>query len=105
VARKRVTRTLAHLLGERIRVLRDRQALTQERLAWECGCSKSYMSRVEAGLRLPSLDVVVRIAARLDIEPRDLFIFPDRGAIDAAMERVRVGGVERAKRLLAVFDE
>jgi transcriptional regulator with XRE-family HTH domain len=101
VASKRANRTLARALGKRIRVLRDGQKLTQERLAWECGCSKSYLSRVEAGLRLPSLDVVVRIAERLSIEPRDLFIFPDRGTIDEAMERLRLGGVERARRVLA----
>ena len=105
MARKRTPRTFAQSLGERIRALRDDQDLTQERLAWECGCSKSYLSRVEAGLRLPSLDILARIAARLAVEPRDLFIFPERGTIDAAMELLRVGGAERAKRLLATIDK
>jgi transcriptional regulator with XRE-family HTH domain len=81
---------LARLLGRRIVALREELGLTQERLAWEAGLSsKGYLSRIERGERLPSLVVTEKIAHRLAVEVRDLFIFPDRGDVDAAMERIR----------------
>ena len=78
------------MLGARIAQLREVQGLTQERLAWEAGFrSKGYLSRIEAGLRLPSLDALDKIAQRLGVEVRDLLIFPERSRLDRAMEALR----------------
>jgi transcriptional regulator with XRE-family HTH domain len=89
----RSAQELARCLGKRIADLRAARGLTQERLAWEAGlASKGYLSRIESGERLPSLVVLGRLAQRLDAEVRDLLIFPDRGRVDAAMDRIRVFG-------------
>lgn len=81
---------LAKLLGHRIAALRQERGLTQERLAWEVDLSsKGYLSRIESGQRLPSLLVLQRIADRLGVEVRDLFIFPERSVVDEQMEQVR----------------
>jgi transcriptional regulator with XRE-family HTH domain len=62
--------------------------LTHEKLAWEAGMdSKGYLSRIESGQRLPSLDALDRLARRLDVEPRDLLLFPEHDPVAAAMER------------------
>lgn len=96
---------LARLLGRRIATLREELGLTQEKLAWEAGLdSKGYLSRIESGQRLPSLDVVDRLARRLDVEPRDLLLFPEHDPVAAAMERVRRAGPEGAKRLNTLLD-
>lgn len=85
-------RPLARLLGRRIAALRAEVGITQERLAWEAGLeSKGYLSRIESGQRLPSLDTLEALARRLGVEIRDLFIFPSRGPTDQAMEAVREG--------------
>jgi len=100
---KRPIRPIARMLGLRIDKLRNDAGLTQEKLAWEAGLSsKSYLSRIEAGERLPSLEVLDKLARRLGCEARDLLIFPERGPIDEAMETVRTGGLSLAKRVVAL---
>jgi transcriptional regulator with XRE-family HTH domain len=84
---------LGQQLGARIAALRAERGMTQEALAWQAGlASKGYLSRIESGERLPSLAVLERLAAQLDLEVRDLLIFPERSRIDRAMERVRRRG-------------
>ena len=99
----RPARSIARLIGQRIRHLRANVGLTQEKLAWESGlASKSYLSRIESGERLPTIEVLDKLARRLNVETRDLLIFPDRGLIDEAMEAVRLGGIATAKRVVAM---
>jgi transcriptional regulator with XRE-family HTH domain len=82
--------------------LRKEAGLTQEQLAWSAEMrSKGYLSRIESGQRLPSLDVVDRLALELKVEPRDLLTFPDAGAVPAAIDLVRRQGIAAAERLLA----
>lgn len=65
--------------------------MTQEGLAWACEKSKGYLSRIEAGERLPSIEILDRIAKELGVEPRDLLVFPTVGPVHAAMESARLG--------------
>lgn len=96
---------LASRLGRRIVELRTAAGLTQEQLAWRIELkSKGYLSRIESGQRLPSIEIVDRLAHQLDVEPRDLFTFPDAGPIPAAIEAVRLGGTAGAERILAHLD-
>ena len=44
----------------------------QEDMAAYCGLERSYISRLEKGLRTPSLDVVFRFAAAFKISPQAL---------------------------------
>lgn len=48
--------------GEKLRMLRTGQKLTQQQLADRLGVAKSVVSYYEAGERYPSYDVLVRIA-------------------------------------------
>lgn len=92
---------LAKRLGARIVELRQENGLTQERLAWEAGLkSKGYLSRIERGERLPTLDVCGRLAHRLKVEVRDLFIFPSEGSDAEAMDAIRRGGRILSDRVL-----
>ena len=92
---------LARLVGRRIATLRDAAGMTQETLAWEAGFkSKGYLSRIESGQRLPSVDVLDRIARRLSVEVRDLFVFPDHGPVAAAMDVVRRAGPDVAPKVI-----
>ncbi|MGK5086838.1 helix-turn-helix transcriptional regulator [Bdellovibrionota bacterium FG-2] len=65
--------TLAKTLGKRISQIRRRKALTSERLAYENGISKGYLSDIENGNRLPSLKLLEKIANALGVRLRDLF--------------------------------
>lgn len=81
--------------------LRTEAGLTQEELAWNIESNKGYISRIESGQRLPSLDIVDRLALELKVEPRDLLTFPDAGVVHAAIDLVRRQGIVAAERLLA----
>ena len=66
---------LAKQLGRRIYEFRKQNRLTQAALAEKAKISNEFMSAVERGAKLPSLDVLGRIAAALKIEIKDLFNF------------------------------
>jgi len=58
---------------------RKMQGLSQMQLAEKAGISRTHMSNIEApnGQTLPSLDVLIDIAAALDVPVAKLFEFRD----------------------------
>lgn len=52
--------------GLRIRDVRLSKGLTQRELAFP-GCSYAYLSRIEAGTRFPTMQVLVKLAILLDV--------------------------------------
>jgi transcriptional regulator with XRE-family HTH domain len=60
-------------LGAQVRALRTRRGLTAAALAKRCDVSRSLVSQVETGRISPSLDVVRRLAAALDVPISALF--------------------------------
>lgn len=57
------------VVGKNIKLFRQTKGLTQERLAELVNVSSSYIGYLERGLRAPSLDLLARIGAALDVEP------------------------------------
>ena len=53
-------------------MLRVKKGIPQETLALGAALDRSYMGRVERGERQPSLDMVFRIAAGLEVTPEAL---------------------------------
>src|SRR6266850_2127941 len=53
-------------VGLRLKAARERAGLSQRQLAFP-GCTAAYISRLEAGARVPSLQMVNQLAARLDV--------------------------------------
>ncbi|MEN9784915.1 MAG: hypothetical protein RLZZ299_179 [Pseudomonadota bacterium] len=62
--------------GLRLRSLREARGLTQERLAWDSGHAKSYVCEIEAGRKLPSLEVLGDLAQALGVRPWELLLAP-----------------------------
>ncbi|MHB8398038.1 MAG: tetratricopeptide repeat protein [Candidatus Limnocylindrales bacterium] len=69
-------RPLAHAVGGRLRALRLKAGLTQQRLAGE-RYTKAYVSALENGLAKPSVAALSYLAARLGVDPSA--ILSDRG--------------------------
>jgi len=65
--------TLAKKLGKRISQIRRQRNLTSERLAYENGISKGYLSDIENGKRLPSLKLLEKLTRAFGVSLRDLF--------------------------------
>ena len=77
----------AKFLGERLRELRQRHALTQEQAAALCGMEYKYYQMVEWGRKNLRLDTMARIAGAYHLEVWDLV--QQRGIPASRVERVR----------------
>ena len=55
------------LLGNRIRIAREKKGITQEELAARVNISPSHISVIERGVKTARIDTVVRIANELDV--------------------------------------
>jgi tetratricopeptide (TPR) repeat protein len=58
-------------VGRRLREAREAASLTQRGLSFE-GCTAAYVSRIEAGARVPSLQILHEFAKRLGVTPEYL---------------------------------
>jgi tetratricopeptide (TPR) repeat protein len=54
------------LVGQRLREARERAGLSQRALSFP-GCTPAYVSRVEAGQRIPSLTLLIELGRRLGV--------------------------------------
>ena len=61
------------LIGDRLRELRKQKKYTQGEVAKRAGLLKPYVSRVENGHTVPSLDTLAKIAQALDLPLAQFF--------------------------------
>jgi transcriptional regulator with XRE-family HTH domain len=66
------------LIGERIRKIREEKGLSQGDVERASGLLRCYISRVEHGHTVPSLDTLERFAAALDVPLYRLFYAGDQ---------------------------
>jgi tetratricopeptide (TPR) repeat protein len=91
-------------VGRRLREARERAGLSQRQLSFE-GCSPAYISRIEAGERIPSLQLLREMGRRLGVSEdwlatgldRDL-LAEDRTLLDAEIA-LRFNEIDNAERL------
>lgn len=88
-------------LGGRIRELRQQEGLTQLDLADRAGISNEFLSKIEHGSGVPSLETIGRIAAGLGLPVCELFPAgePGESANVGRLMRV-VAGLDDEDRLL-----
>jgi transcriptional regulator with XRE-family HTH domain len=60
-------------IGWNLRRLRKERDITQEDFATDSGIDRGYISGVERGVRNPSVLVLARIAAALNVDVAELF--------------------------------
>lgn len=63
------------LLGKRIKELRLRNNLTQEKLAELLGIGERNLSKIECGINFISADTLEKLTKALNVSPKDLFDF------------------------------
>jgi transcriptional regulator with XRE-family HTH domain len=59
-------------LAQNLKAIRLARGLAQERLALEADVDRTVVSKIERAVTNPSLDVLLRLANRLDVELADL---------------------------------
>jgi transcriptional regulator with XRE-family HTH domain len=60
--------------GQRLRQIRKRKGISQEKLATLAGLDRTYISKIERGERNVSLETICNLARALGCESSDLFI-------------------------------
>lgn len=66
--------TDAELFGQRVKELRTKRGLSQEKLAHAANLTTSFVSGVERGVKTPSLTSILKIAHGLNMNPAELFV-------------------------------
>jgi transcriptional regulator with XRE-family HTH domain len=107
------------VIGTRLKKLREDRALSQGDIEKRTGLLRCYISRVENGHTVPSLETLERLAAALEIPLYQLFYEGDEEPVlpnlskrrtteelvlDAEQEK-EVRFFEKVKRLLSKIDE
>jgi transcriptional regulator with XRE-family HTH domain len=60
-------------MGERIQIAREERSMTQRDLANTIGCTPQHISAIERGVKTPTLETFVAIAAALRV-PADMLL-------------------------------
>jgi transcriptional regulator with XRE-family HTH domain len=58
--------------GKVLRALRTERALSQEALALEAGIQRNYVSLIERGINQPTITIIFKLAAALEMQPSQL---------------------------------
>jgi transcriptional regulator with XRE-family HTH domain len=70
--RKAATMEAVVYIGDRLRTLRIRRALTQQELAEKAGISKTALNRIELNKAEPHMSTLRKLANALDVDPTEL---------------------------------
>lgn len=81
-------------VGKRIKVVRQQSGLTQDQLAEQVELSPKYISGIERGVENPTMDILIRLAKALEVEPYDLFLFGESEENEKALRK----GIEKMVR-------
>ena len=90
-------------VGERLKVAREKAGLSQRQLSFP-GCSPAYISRIESGDRIPSLQLLRELGRRLGVSEDYLAtgsdVRGDRGGVLVEAEvALRLNELDEAERL------
>lgn len=97
-------RDLAPRLGSAVSAHRRARKLTQERLAELVGVSTEWISQVERGVGLPSLDMLARIAEPLGVRGSELVAATeDAGQGRGSVQRLLAGARELSDAQIEVL--
>jgi len=67
-----------HVFATNLRRFRRERGFSQEALAHDSGINRTYMSKIEKGDTYVGLELMVRLAKVLEVEPADLLVPPKR---------------------------
>ena len=66
---------LKSLLGKRIKEIRKKRGLTQEKLAECAGIETPSLSNIENGKNYPNHETLEKLSKALDVRPYELYLF------------------------------
>ncbi len=66
------------MLSRALRLIRVFHDLKQVELAEKFGISKSYLSEIESGRKIPTLDLIEKYSSEFNIPPSSILFFAER---------------------------
>ncbi|GAA3954593.1 helix-turn-helix transcriptional regulator [Allohahella marinimesophila] len=93
-------------LGSALRHLRKSKGLTLADIALRAGSHVGNLSRIERGSTMPSMDLLYRITASLDVSVSDVFFIVDNREPDElqlALNSLYIALPDRDRELLLAF--
>lgn len=88
------------MLNEALRLVRVYHDLSQTQLSYELGISNSYLSEIESGKKIPSLDLLSKYGERFDIPISSLLFFSEHLDTSKVTETLRVGIAKKVVSLM-----
>ena len=83
------------LLGRRIKELRKKRGLTQEQLAEKCHMHYKFLGSVERATVNPTLKILKKIAAALDVSLAELFRYESHAAAPQLIRKRLIEGIKK----------
>ncbi|WP_081506026.1 helix-turn-helix transcriptional regulator [Azospirillum lipoferum] len=93
------------MLNEALRLLRVFHDLSQKDLAAKLGVTKSYISEIEAGKKVPTLQLLERYAQVYNIPLSSIMFFSENIGKEGTAEKTRQFVSEKVLRLMAFIAE
>jgi transcriptional regulator with XRE-family HTH domain len=88
------------MLNEALRLVRIYHDLTQTQLSYELGISNSFLSEIESGKKVPSLELLGKYATRFDLPVSSLLFFSENIETSKVTDKVRLSVARKAVTLL-----
>jgi transcriptional regulator with XRE-family HTH domain len=66
------------IFGSVVREWRTERGFSQEAFAHHCGIHRTYQTHIERGTKMPTIDVIQRLAMGLNVEISELFLEVER---------------------------
>ena len=63
---------VSKIFGEEMRKIRKEVGISQEALALKANVDRSFMSKMERGIRQPTITIMFKLCDALDIQPEKL---------------------------------
>jgi transcriptional regulator with XRE-family HTH domain len=101
------------LFGSRIRSIREAANLSRESAAERAGTGANYLGEVERGEKFPTLEMIERIAAALEVSPSAFFEYEAEevdhqilmSKLQRLLSRLNANQLQQALRILKALFE
>lgn len=97
-------------IGARVKEIRTKQRLTQEKLSETAGINPKYLSNIERGIENPTLNTLISLSESLDIQLPEMFDFDahidpedNRKIINSLLEKAQPDQLRMIAKLISVI--
>ena len=90
---------LKRIIGNRVRLFRNKISLTQEKLGEKAGVSWKFIGEIERGRANPSLEVLAKLADALGVSLSELLDIEERYPANEVLQKARRLKVELVEYL------